>query len=322
MDPKVSPQFWTDRDVIELDAGAKLAAFWMITNSSVNLAGYADVSMKVFRFETDGDAEAMARACDGLSRNFIRTERGYWMRNFIRYQLGAGESLTRNKMCGPLIRDMRTMPPAVVALVLEQYPELRSMWDKAVCDGQGTSPSMPSASPAHAHGMDQSRAEQSRVEQSRAEQSGAQGGAGGTAPTLAAPSPASPTPTPSPTPAPAPAPTAKRTRAPKPGYSLPSTFGEPFASRLISIGLLKGRQASTPWAPTEIEAVRAACLDTLSDEDFEAQMRPMRKYYLAAIPREKDFRRTALDTLLNHWSGELDRARAYARDNDDGIKRY
>lgn len=288
MDPKVSPQFWTDRDVIELDSSAKLAAFWMITNSGVNLVGYAEVSPKVFRFETEADAEAMGRACDGLARNFVRTERGYWLRNFIRYQLGAGESLTRNKMCGPLLRDLRTVPEPVRVLVLAQYPELVTSWDRFVNEASPPLPAKPLASPAHAHGMDQSRAERSRAERSRAEQSGAQGGAGGS-------------------------------RA-----ATPAELGEPLASRLISIGLLKARQASEVWSPAELASVRDARLDTISEEDFQAQMAPMRAYYFANIPRGtgKDRRRRDLGTLLANWPGELDRAREYARGKADNLVRH
>lgn len=115
---------------------------------------------------------------------------------------------------------------------------------------------------------------------------------------------------------------AKRTRKPRPGYVLPAELPEPLASRLLALGALKGRQHSTPWAPGEVEAVRAARLDALSDEDFVAQLAPMRSYYLAAIPSEKDYRRRDLGTLLNNWAGELDRARAWAREADDGVQRH
>ena len=38
----------------------------------------------------------------------------------------------------------------------------------------------------------------------------------------------------------------------------------------------------------------------------------MATYYTARIPRTEDFRRRDLATLLNNWSGELDRARQFA----------
>jgi hypothetical protein len=298
MDAKLTAQFWTNRDVVELDKDAKLAAVWMISNSGVNLAGYAEVSDKVFRFETEVDTEAMGRALTGLGESFVRCERGYWMRNFIRMQLGEGDSLLRNAMCGPLLRDMKTMPRVVVELVLEEYPELRARWEKVLSEGVSSSPSQAPRgglpSPADAPGIRKSRVEKRGEEQSRAEQSGAElrGVQGGTtpAPTVSAP---------------------------------PAEFGEPLAGRMISLGLLKARQASEPWAPAEVKALRDAGLDTLSDVDFLAQVSPVRAYYLATnIPREKDRRRKSLRVLLENWTSELDTARTWQRDNSDGIARH
>lgn len=117
-------------------------------------------------------------------------------------------------------------------------------------------------------------------------------------------------------------PAPKRSRKAKPGYVLPTELPEPLASRLIALGALKGRLASTPWAPGEVEAVRAARLDVVADEDFAAQLTPLRYYYSAAIPEERDYRRRDLGTLLNNWSSELDRARVWARGADDGVQRH
>ena len=86
-------------------------------------------------------------------------------------------------------------------------------------------------------------------------------------------------------------------------------------------GQLKRRGEDTAWAPEEFAAFQAARLDVLTSEDFDAQVETLRGYYHAVIPREKDYRRRDLKTLLNNWPGEIDRARQWVRDNGDGLKR-
>lgn len=71
------------------------------------------------------------------------------------------------------------------------------------------------------------------------------------------------------------------------------------------IGRWFKRQPSTPWMVSE-----AAALDRLqlSPEQLDA----VEAYYLARIPPADDFRRRDLQTLLNNWSVEEDRARGWA----------
>lgn len=114
-------------------------------------------------------------------------------------------------------------------------------------------------------------------------------------------------------------PAPKTTRRSKPGSTLPSEHPDELCGRMIAAGALMRRQAGTPWAADELEAFRAQRLDTCAAADFEAQLETMRGYYTAKIPREMDYRRRELKTLLNNWPGELDKARAYNRDNNDGV---
>lgn len=107
-------------------------------------------------------------------------------------------------------------------------------------------------------------------------------------------------------------------RTPKPGSILPSEKPPEIEQRMLAVAALMGRRPSTPWMANEFAAFTAARLDTCSDDDFAAQVGDLRGYYGAKIPRETDFRRRELLTLLNHWSGELDKARVYNRDNSDG----
>jgi len=96
---------------------------------------------------------------------------------------------------------------------------------------------------------------------------------------------------------------------------------EPIGSRLLAIGTLLRRKADTIWTADEFEAFQAARLDQLSAADFTGQVEPLGIYYAAQIPREKDFRRRDVLRLLKNWPGELDRARAWVRDHDDGLKK-
>lgn len=101
----------------------------------------------------------------------------------------------------------------------------------------------------------------------------------------------------------------------------PIDLEDPTRSRMIEVGALKGRRPDTPWSPREVEAFEAARLGACPAADFEDQLGVMRRYYAAKIAADKDIRRRDLQTLLNNWPGELDRARAWCRANDDGIAR-
>ncbi len=101
----------------------------------------------------------------------------------------------------------------------------------------------------------------------------------------------------------------------------PADLSEPIGERLFAIGTLLHRQENTIWTHEEFEAFQAAGLEQLTPEDFLSQFTPLRGYYGATIPREKDFRRRDVLRLVRHWPGELDRARAWVRDHDDGLKK-
>lgn len=76
--------------------------------------------------------------------------------------------------------------------------------------------------------------------------------------------------------------------------------------RMIQIGSWFGRQDDTLWSVAEAEALEAV-------NPPQAAIDGMEFYYSAEIDDDNDHRRTALYTLLNNWSIELDRARAYYR---------
>jgi len=78
------------------------------------------------------------------------------------------------------------------------------------------------------------------------------------------------------------------------------------------IGKFFGRRDGTLWSVAE-----AVSLQTVSPTQEEIQI--VESYYLDdSLEKGSDYRRKDLSTLLNNWSGELDRARIFMTEN--GIK--
>lgn len=72
------------------------------------------------------------------------------------------------------------------------------------------------------------------------------------------------------------------------------------------IGSWFGRQPDTLWSVYEAEAIATAA-------PTENQIAGMEFYYTATIEKDDDYRRRNVETLLNNWHSELDRAREYYR---------
>lgn len=70
------------------------------------------------------------------------------------------------------------------------------------------------------------------------------------------------------------------------------------------VGKLLGRRDGTLWTVAEAVALKSV---NPAPEEIEL----LEAYYLASIEPEKDIRRRDLLTLLNNWTGELDRARIF-----------
>lgn len=79
---------------------------------------------------------------------------------------------------------------------------------------------------------------------------------------------------------------------------------------MIRIGKWFGRQPSTLWSVYEqksLDRLFAAPLD----------IKALETYYTADIPKDDDYRRRNLETLLNNWISELDRARTWINQSDN-----
>jgi len=76
---------------------------------------------------------------------------------------------------------------------------------------------------------------------------------------------------------------------------------------MIRIGAWFGRSDGTLWSQYEAEAL-SEMGDIIPDE-----ITAMEAYYTARIKTKEDIRRKNIETLLNNWPGELDRATGYKK---------
>ena len=72
-----------------------------------------------------------------------------------------------------------------------------------------------------------------------------------------------------------------------------------------AVGKIMARKATTLW--TVAEAIQ---LETVNPSPDEIQT--LLKHYSLALPKGEDYRRQSIETLLNNWNSEQDKARTYA----------
>jgi len=136
MNTKIKDTFWDDEAVGTLvdpekpDHAALVSLLWLMT-AKVNAAGWVDFSMRTFAFHTGCNREALGRACEALGKGIVTHEKGFWLRNFIRHQIGTGKRLAANKIAGSVVHCFHHMPMEIVKEVLLQYPELTERVKKA-----------------------------------------------------------------------------------------------------------------------------------------------------------------------------------------------
>jgi uncharacterized phage protein (TIGR02220 family) len=126
MDAKILKTFWRDPDFEEEPPEVKLAALWAISNADVDVCGIFRYSPRSFKFDTNADPKVFERLLE-VSSSFTRFENGMvWCRNWIRYQVGDGESLSRNNMSRSINAQLDKLPDDIRNAVLERYPTLRA----------------------------------------------------------------------------------------------------------------------------------------------------------------------------------------------------
>ncbi len=80
---------------------------------------------------------------------------------------------------------------------------------------------------------------------------------------------------------------------------------KPLSPLQVRIGKLLGRRESTTWSKKELAALKDVGIP------HEDDLAMIEDFYGAIIPKERDYRRTTLQTLLNNWNGEVDKARLW-----------
>lgn len=84
---------------------------------------------------------------------------------------------------------------------------------------------------------------------------------------------------------------------------------KPIVARLkVAVGHWFRRKPDTPWSDKEIKKLREVA-KTTTDEDLLL----LEGYYTGNHPTNGDYRRKDVMTLLNNWTGELDRARKWTQ---------
>ena len=83
---------------------------------------------------------------------------------------------------------------------------------------------------------------------------------------------------------------------------------------MLRVGELFNRNESTLWTIGETES-----LSQIGPSGKELTL--IKNYYTAVFPKDKDYRRRKLLTLLNNWNSELDRARAWAKEAQKGLSK-
>lgn len=78
---------------------------------------------------------------------------------------------------------------------------------------------------------------------------------------------------------------------------------------MIRIGSWFGRKPETLWMVDE-------AVSLMRLQPTEEEIQTVESYYTAIIPKDDDFRRKNIPTLLNNWAGEHDRAKVWMSEND------
>ena len=83
---------------------------------------------------------------------------------------------------------------------------------------------------------------------------------------------------------------------------------------MCKVGKLFRRYESTLWTIAEEEALSQI-------NPLPKELRLLESYYSANFGKDEDYRRRDLLTLLNNWNLELDRARAWAKEAQNGLSK-
>lgn len=123
MDSKIKPSFWSDPKIEALSSSERLAVLWLMT-AHVSNCGWATATRGRFEFETGLEWSTLESAALSLGTGLVRSKDGWWVRNFIRHQIGDGSKLAKNNMRAAIKGSMAFAPAEIVAEIMTEYPEL------------------------------------------------------------------------------------------------------------------------------------------------------------------------------------------------------
>lgn len=137
MHPKIVETFWSDLDFDRFQgqelANVRLTFLWAITSPTTNSAGIFPCTRRVFCSDTGLEFDWLTRTMDAFPRSFTydTESRHALLRRYVRYQIGAGDSLVSNwRMCTKLLKDLRNSPLTLSAEVVALHPELGRAVDR------------------------------------------------------------------------------------------------------------------------------------------------------------------------------------------------
>jgi hypothetical protein len=128
MQTKIDPKLW---DALhEYPRETKLAVLWMLTNRQLTPSGYCPASVKTFQHETELSEEDLRRAYEFFREDLVKTAKGYWLKKFIRHQIGENRpALARDKRSRPVVASIEeTKCPELKAAFLAEYPCLAPLF--------------------------------------------------------------------------------------------------------------------------------------------------------------------------------------------------
>lgn len=135
MNRKISTEIWDDPEFMELEDLEKLAVFWLITKSDP--LGFCELKPKKLKRDLDFDVSVFEGASKGLERGLVETERGFWLRNFIRFQYADGMALYKSNVAKSLIGRLIQCDDEVRDLVFSEYPVLKKKYHEEIDSDEG-----------------------------------------------------------------------------------------------------------------------------------------------------------------------------------------
>ena len=127
---KIDPKLWDSFQ--NEDTNTKLAVLWMLTNRKLTSSGYSPAPLKTFQNDTELSEEDLRRAYAFFREDVVKTAKGYWLKNFVRYQIGANRpALARDKRSRPVVASIEeTKCPELKAAFLAEYPSLSPLFSE------------------------------------------------------------------------------------------------------------------------------------------------------------------------------------------------